>query len=66
MKCIDCKFLDLQSAPKMSPLGFGVCTQQKLAGVFESIVHERECRDFKPAAMDVIDKRVSWNKKQEE
>ena len=47
----------------MAREGFGTCKQEPAAGRFVSLVRDRKCAIYQPAATDVIKARDAWNEK---
>lgn len=54
MTCLECANLNLQAFPAHARAGFGKCHWETMAGVFESITHEKDCGKFRQATPEVI------------
>ena len=59
MNCLSCTQLDLQKFPAQSAVGNGYCPHQEI-GKFMNMKKERDCKQFKAAAPDVVAKRIKW------
>jgi hypothetical protein len=60
MTCLECANLNLQAFPAHARAGFGRCQWETMAGVFESITHEKDCGKFRQATPEVIEARTVW------
>lgn len=59
MKCIQCDSFSLQKAGDMAKLGFGCCAHAE-RHVYFGARYERECEKFRPAAEEVVAKRLEY------
>jgi hypothetical protein len=54
--------MNLQDYPKHAAVGFGHCPLE-MAGVFNNLRMERQCKSFTPAVADVVAARIAWDEK---
>lgn len=62
--CIKCVNLDLKSDERMTKVGFGRC--KKLPShSYTSVYREIECKQFREAKAEIVEKRIEWRNKRE-
>jgi hypothetical protein len=59
IECVECKRMDLRSAPAMTQHGFGVCTARG-PWQFVSPLYQRTCSQFVAADWPTVSARREW------
>lgn len=62
--CIKCANLDMKARETMTNLGFPVCKKLPV-GCYVSVYREIECKDYKEAKPEIVEKRIEWRAKRE-
>ena len=60
VKCLHCAHIDLKASEKHTKAGVAPCKKQKLSGVFESLMFERDCKKYEEADGMIVQARVKW------
>ncbi|PUA19600.1 hypothetical protein C7W93_07080 [Glaciimonas sp. PCH181] len=60
MKCLHCAHIDMKASAQHTKVGMAPCKTQKLSGVFESLMFERNCSKYERAEEKIVLARVKW------